>query len=305
MAEKHSTRQTSDPFIRRHRTFFVGLFAIIPIVVIPGLLLYTLAKSEVLQGWCRLHVLYDQSYGLGNGNQVTISGMSIGHVTSIALVREGCINVTFKINRRYRQFVRKDTRALLQQKNLVVGDWEIQLTGGSKNAPVVNDRDTLTPGYGLRIDKLTEQVTGMIGQIDSVIRRIAAGKGAVGKLLSEDTVVNQTSAILRNVNMVAVQSSKVMKQVDSLMGTINTVGVSSIVLVDSLKIVMAGVQKALSDAQVIMGNVKDVSTHFGPMVDQIQDNLDQAEVMMRGLQKNWLIRKMTGKPEDKMLKNNP
>jgi phospholipid/cholesterol/gamma-HCH transport system substrate-binding protein len=267
--------------------------------------LYTLAKSEVFQSWCRLHVLYDQIYDLGKGNQVTISGMAIGHVTRIAIVREGCIDVTFKIERRYRPFVKKDTRALLQQKNLIVGDWEIQLTGGTESAPVANDNDTLKPEYSLRIDKLTGQVTGMIGQIDSIIRRIASGKGSVGKLLNEDTVITQTSTILRNVNMVTVQSSKIMKQVDSLMGTINTVGASSIVLVDSLKTVMSGVQKALSDAQVIMGNVKDVSAHFGPMVDQIQDNLDQAEVMMRGLQKNWLIRQMTGKPEDRMLKNEP
>lgn len=132
MAEKHSTRQTSDPFIRRHRTFFVGLFAIIPIVVIPGLLLYTLAKSEVLQGWCRLHVLYDQSYGLGNGNQVTISGMSIGHVTSIALVREGCINVTFKINRRYRQFVRKDTGLCSSRKTSLSATGRYSLPAAQK-----------------------------------------------------------------------------------------------------------------------------------------------------------------------------
>jgi phospholipid/cholesterol/gamma-HCH transport system substrate-binding protein len=305
MAEKDSTRKISDSFVRRHRTFFVGLFVLIPVVLIPALLLYTLAKSELLQGWCRFHVFYDRSYGLGKGSQVTISGMSIGHVTRIALVREGCIDVTFKINRRYRPFVKKDTRALIQQKSLVVGDWEIQLTGGSKEAYTANENDTLAAEYSLRIDKLTEQVTGMIGQIDSIIRRIAAGKGTVGKLLSEDTVITQTSAILQNVKGITVQSSKIMKQVDSLFGTINTVGASGVVLVDSLKTVMAGVQKTLADAQVIMGNVKDVSAHFGPMVEQVQDNLDQAEVMMRGLQKNWLIRKMTGKPDDKMLKNEP
>lgn len=305
MADANSTRQISDSFVRRHRTFFVGLFILIPLVVIPTLLLYTLMKAEVFRSWCRLHTVYDQSYSLGKSSQVLLSGMRIGYVTGVTLVSDGSVDVAFKIERRYRPFIRKDSRALIRQKNLVVGDWEILIAGGTKDAPEVADDDTLAPEYSLSIDKLTAQITGMIGQMDSIIRRIAAGKGAVGKLLSEDTVISQTSDILRNVNGITVQSANIMKQVDSMFRTVNSVGASSVELVDSLKTVMAGIQKTLGDAQSVMANARDASEHFGPMIDQIQGNLDNAEVMMRGLQKNWLIRKMTGKPEDNMLKNEP
>ena len=305
MADTNSTRQISDSFVRRHRTFFVGIFILIPLVVIPTLLLYTLMKSEVFRSWCRLHAAYDQSYSLTKGSQVLLSGLLIGHVTGVTLVREGSVDVAFKIERRYRPFIKKDSRALIRQKNLVVGDWEIQITGGTKGAPVVDEGDTLAAEYSLNIDKLTAQITGMIGQMDSIIRRIAAGKGAVGKLLSEDTVINQTSDILRNVNGITLQSANIMKQVDSMFRTVNAVGASSVGLVDSLKMVMAGVQKTLADAEAVMANAKDASEHFSPIIEQIQGNLDNAEVMMRGLQKNWLIRRMAGKPEDNMLKNEP
>jgi phospholipid/cholesterol/gamma-HCH transport system substrate-binding protein len=304
MAEKHSTRQTGDPFIRRHRTFFVGLFVIVPLLLIPGLLVYTLAKSEVFQGWTRLHVKYDQSYGLGKGNQVTISGMSIGYVNRMSLVREGCIDVGFKINRRYRPVVKKDTRALLRQKSLM-GDWEIRLTGGSDSVPAVNDNDTLVPDYSLGLDQLTGQATDMIGRIDTIVRQIAAGKGAIGKILIEDSLVTQVQSILQNVNRITGRSSGMMKQVDTLLASLNTIGASSVTMVDSIKTVMNGVQKAMADAQVIVGNVKGASGNFNPMINQVQSNLDQAEIMMRGLQKNWLIQKLTGKPEDRMLKNDP
>ncbi|MBN2189121.1 MAG: MCE family protein [Chitinispirillaceae bacterium] len=305
MIDRHSTQHISDSFVRRHRTFFAGLFVLLPLILIPGLLIYTLAKAEVFQGWCRLHVFYDRSYGLARGSQVAISGMSIGHVNRIGLVREGCVDVILKVNRRYRPFIKKDTRALLQQKNLVVGDWEIQLTGGTQGAPEVNDNDTLIAGYSLRADMLMEQVTGMVVQIDSIVRKIASGKGTLGRLLSEDSVISQTSAILQNVSGITEQSSNVMKQVDSMFKTVNAVGASSVTLVDSLKTVMSGVQKALADAQAVMANAKGASEHLGPMVNQIQVNLDQAEIMMRGLQKNWLIRKMTGKSDDRMLADEP
>jgi ABC-type transporter Mla subunit MlaD len=297
--------QTHDPFIRRYRTFFVGVFVLAPLIVVPGLLAYTLMKSELLQGWCRLNVLYDQSYGLGRGSVVTISGMAIGHVTRLTLVREGCIKVTFKIRRRYRQFVCKDTRALLQQKNLVVGDWEIRLTGGTPGTGAVNDNDTLMPEYSVRIERLTEQVMRMIGQVDTIIRRIASGKGAIGRLLGEDSLITQTQEILRNVKAVTARSSGTMRQVDSLLVSLNAVGTSSVTLVDSIKNVMSGVQRALVDARTIIGDVKGASGDVGPMIHRVQDDLDEAEIMMRGLQKNWLFRKLSGTPDDRMLKNDP
>jgi phospholipid/cholesterol/gamma-HCH transport system substrate-binding protein len=305
MTNKPGPSATADGFIRRHRNFFVGLFVLIPLAVIPLLLGYTLVKSEFFQEWRRLHVFYDQTYGIGKGNQVTISGMPIGHVTGVALVREGCIDVTFQIKKEFISFVKKDSRALLRQKNMVVGDWEIQVTGGTAASPAVKENDTLVPEYSMRIDKIAEQIAGMVAQVDTIVRQIAAGRGAVGKLLGDDALVTQTEGLLRNVNTIAVKSIAMMGRVDSLLANVGTVGAASVSLVDTIKTMMNGVRKTLDDAQVIVGNVKDVSKQFAPMVDQVQASLDQAETMMRGLQKNWLIRKAVGTPKDEMLKSDP
>ncbi|MBN2036340.1 MAG: MCE family protein [Chitinispirillaceae bacterium] len=301
----HTVRHTRDSFVRRHRSFFVGLFVLIPLLVIPALLSYTLIKSQLFKQWVRFHALYDQNMGLAKGNNVSISGMAIGHVDGVTLVREGCIDVTFKVDPTYRDFIRKDTRAMLNQKNLVVGDWEVQLTGGSDSAGIAHDGDTLEGDYSFRIDRMTGQIAGMVEQVDLIIRQIAGGKGNLGRLLAEDTLINQVQTIVGNVNAITLKSTRMMAQVDSLLGTLNRTGVLGATLVDSVTIMLATVQKALGDATVIMDNVKKVSGDFAPMMDQVQDNLNQAEVMMRGLQKNWLVRQAVGKPEDKMLKDEP
>ena len=123
-------RTVSVPFVRRHRTFFAGLFLVIPMVLIPVLLVYTLMKAEFMQKWCRLYTFSENSYGLTRGSPVTISGMTVGHVREVRLVREGVIGIRFKIRDSYRPLVRRDTHARFQQKNIVVGDWTIELTGG-------------------------------------------------------------------------------------------------------------------------------------------------------------------------------
>ncbi|MBN1130827.1 MAG: MCE family protein [Chitinispirillaceae bacterium] len=300
-----AVHQPRESFVRRHRTFFVGLFVIIPLLTILALLSYTLVTSNLFKPWLRFHAFYDQNLGLAKGNSVSISGMAIGHVDGVTLVREGCIGVTFKVDPAYRSFVKKDVKAVLSQKNLVVGDWEIQLTGGTDSAGLAENGDTLAGGYSFRIDKMTGQIAGMVEQVELIIRGIAEGKGNLGRLLNEDSLVRQVQGIMTNVNGITVQSTRMMKQVDLLLATLNKAGATGAGLADSVATLMTTVQKSLGDASVIMENVKDLSGNFAPMLGQVQDNLDQAETMMRGLQKNWLVRQAVGKPEDKMLKEEP
>ena len=306
MTKKMSViNQSRDSFIRRNRSFFVGLFVLIPLLAIPALLSYSLMESELFKQWLKFHVFYDRNLGFAKGNSVSISGMSIGHIGDVALVKEGRIDVTFKVDPKYGNFIRKDTKAMLNQKNLVVGDWEIQLAGGSDSAQIAQNGDTLAGDYAFRIDKMTAQIAGMVDQVDSIIRQIAGGKGNLGRLLADDTLISQVQLIVRNVNGITMQSTRVMRQVDSLLGTLNKAGTTGAGLADSVATLMTSVQKSLGDAAVIMENMKNLSGNFSPMLNQVQDNLDQAEVMMRGLQKNWLVRQAVGKPEDRILKEAP
>jgi phospholipid/cholesterol/gamma-HCH transport system substrate-binding protein len=298
-------KQTRESFIRRNRTFVVGLFVVIPLLALPALLSYSLMKSDLFKQWLQFHVFYNQNLGFSKGNSVSISGMSIGHIGGVTLVKEGCIDVMFKVDPKYRNFIRKDTKAMLNQKNLVVGDWEIQLTGGGDSTGIAENGDTLIGDYTFRIDKLTGQVAGMVNQVDSVIRQIAGGKGNIGRLLLEDTLFLQVQRIVSNVNGITVQSTRMMRQVDSLLGSLNKTGMVGAGVADSVAVLMTTVQKSLGDAAVIMENVKNISGNFAPMLNQVQDNLDQAEVMMRGLRKNWLVRQAVGNVEDRMLKEAP
>ncbi|MCU0609860.1 MAG: MlaD family protein [Chitinispirillaceae bacterium] len=309
MNEKKPPAVSRESFIRRHRTFFVGIFVLVPIVLIPGLLFYTLMKSEVFKQWSRFHVVYDQGYGLTKGNAVTVSGMNIGYVERVALVREGIVVVRFKIDREYHHFVRSDTRALLKQKNLVVGDWEIQLTGGSDTAGYAAEGDTLESVYSLRIDKLTEQVMGMVNKVQGIIDTIAAGKGNVGRVLMGDSLVDGVQTILANVNRITLQSAVMLRRADTLLVSVSQAGASGAAIADSVRglmtnvrTMMISVQGIVDSSAIIVNNVKSVSGELGPFMVQVQDNLDQVESMMRGLQNNWLVRRAIGENDDPMLK---
>lgn len=311
MATKQAGTTSGESFVRRHRNFVVGLFVVVPLVVVPVLCVYTLMKLELWQKWERLYVVYDQSYGLSSSNAVTISGMNIGHVGMVTLEGKNKTVVMLKINPGYMPLIKKDARAQLAQKNLV-GDWVISLKGGSDEARSVEDGDTLVPEYSLRLDVLAEQVAGMITNVDSIIRQVVTGKGSIGKLLKEDSLVRQVEGILRNANTLTVQAETMMRKADALINNLDKIGTSGvtlassgITLVDSVQTLLSTVRKTLKDAPVIMENVKDASGEITPLIHQVRNELEDADAMMRGLQKNWLFQKVEGKPVDKMLKDAP
>ncbi len=298
-------RTASVPFIRRHRTFFAGLFLVIPLVLIPVLLVYTLMKAEFMQKWCHLYTFSESSYGLTRGSPVTISGMTVGHVREVLLINEGVIGIRFKIRESYRSLVHRDTRARFQQKNIVVGDWTIELTGGTPSVPVVAENDTLRSEAPLRLDRTINQVTAMVTSLETMINGILAGKGSVGRLLTEDTLIESVNRITGTVEEVLNNVQTTLSGADTLIGELTTVGRSGGNFIDSLSFVTERIRTVLADAVTVLGNLRGASGEVAPLITDVRSDLDEAERMLQTLQQSWLYRKIAGKRDDPLLKEGP
>ncbi|MFP4012885.1 MAG: MlaD family protein [Chitinispirillaceae bacterium] len=311
MEQKKRTAVSSEPLIRRHRNFFVGAFILIPLLAIPVLLVYTILKNDGLQKWCTLHVIYENSLGLKNGNQVTISGTAIGHVRKVELIREREVCVHFRIRGRYNHLVRKDTRAQLKQKGFV-GDWEIELTGGSELSSMAKEGDTLVGEDPVRLDKTIESAAGMIGEISQLVKTVRNGEGTVGKLLTEDSLYHyakeigeNTVGISRNTKGMTNDMRGTLRRTDSLILALRDMSVEGKTFVDTLFTVIATLKSSLEETKSIVANIRTVSDDAPGMVDRLQENIAEAEIMMRALQKNWLLRKTLGEQPDPLLKDLP
>lgn len=311
MEQKKRTVISSEPLIRRHRNFFVGVFILIPLITIPVLLVYTVLKSDGLQKWCTLHVIYENSLGLKNGNQVTISGTAIGHVREVELIREREVCVRFRIKGRYNHLVKKDTRAQLKQKGFV-GDWEIELTGGSKLSPLAEDGDTLSGENPVKLDKTIETATGMLEELFELVKTVRKGEGTVGKLLTEDSLYLYAKSIGANTVGVTRSAERMtndirgtLRRTDSLILALKEVSVDGKTFVDTLFTVIATLKGSLEETKSIVANIRTVSDDAPEMVDRLQENIAEAEIMMRALQRNWLLRKTMGEQPDPLLKDLP
>ena len=300
-----ATQASPVPFVRRHRNFFAGIFLLIPFIVIPVLLVYTLMKAEFMQGWCRLNVVSENSYGLTKGSPVTISGMTIGYVQEVVLIREGAVGVRFKIKREYQPLIRKDTRALFQQKNIMVGDWIIALTGGTPDTAVVVENDTLRSIAPIRLDRTITQITSMVTLVETMLTGILEGKGTVGRLLTEDSLVELAYGIGDDVERLLRSAQTSLRGTDTLIGELTSLGRSGGGFIDSLTLVMQRVHTSLDDAGAILKNLRGASDDVGPMLREVRDDIAEAERIMKTLRQSWIYRQLAGPGEDPLLKEGP
>lgn len=292
-------------FLRRHRTFFVGLFLIIPALTIVSLLFYRLMKLDFLHGWITLHAMYNNSCGLTKGNQVTVSGMSIGHINQIDLEREGRVWVQFRIKGQFQHLIRKNTIALLKQKNIMVGDWNIELTGGTEEISMVKNGDTLNSELPVQIEKTINQFTGMISAIDQGVRKVLAGEGTVGKLLTQDSLANLIYLTGQNVNGLTIQSAKILNRSDTFVTNLVDISRAANQITDSVKVISAKVSTVIDSVEKILMDVKMASGEVPPLLNQLRIDISEADIMMKSVQNSWLM-KMLSRPQiDPMLKENP
>jgi phospholipid/cholesterol/gamma-HCH transport system substrate-binding protein len=311
MENKQKAAAHTESFVRRHRPFFVGLFIFIPVIAMPALLVFAILKDDRFQKWDTLYVVCENSQGLKNGSNVTMSGNTIGYVKGVDLIKEREVCVRFDIRGEYSRLVKKDTRARLKQRGFV-GDWEVELTGGGATAPEADDGDTLKSEKTPTVDGIIEMAIGMIdsatallNEFTAMARDINAGDGTVGRLLKDDTLYRHMRQIGLNaigftsdLRKVAAGAQGTLGKTDSLLLTFTGVGASvgagGTAFVDSLISLVAAANKSFDDIGQILKDIKAVSNDAPELMNQLKEDIEEAEMMIRALQSNWLFKKAAG-----------
>jgi phospholipid/cholesterol/gamma-HCH transport system substrate-binding protein len=180
----------------------VGLTVLAASITLGVLIFLMSGTGGIFTTKITLKSYFDNANGLRVGAPVRLAGVDIGNVTRIRVIEDSAkqltpVEVTMKVNTKYRFDLRKDSLTLLSTAG-VLGETYIDIDSSQAKGPQVRDGDALlsrdVPDFSdmVRSGQGTLQnMDALLKRLDRIVAFVESGQGSVGKLLYDPTLYNR------------------------------------------------------------------------------------------------------------------
>jgi phospholipid/cholesterol/gamma-HCH transport system substrate-binding protein len=150
-----------------------------------------------------LRSYFDNAGGLREGAPVRLAGVDIGNVTRVKIVNGKPmtpVEVTMKVNTKYKFNLRKDSVTLLSTAG-ILGETYVDVDSATAKGPEAADGDTLAARNQPDIQDVVRASQGTLQNMDALLKRvdrimsfIESGQGSIGKVIYDPALYNQLNA---------------------------------------------------------------------------------------------------------------
>jgi phospholipid/cholesterol/gamma-HCH transport system substrate-binding protein len=162
----------------------IGVLTIVAIVI-AAVLIFTLTGAKGFF-WQRypLKTRFPNVAGLAKGSPVRVAGVEVGSVTDVAFA-DAQVDVTFEVKKDVRSRITDKSIATLGSVSLL-GESSVDITPATTGTPVP-DYGYVTPGRAKgSFADVSEQVATGVDEITGLVKDVRAGRGTVGKLVTDE-----------------------------------------------------------------------------------------------------------------------
>ena len=178
-----------------------GLIAVFAIVM-AGLLIFAVGGSGGFF-WQNypLKVRFPNVAGLMSGSPVRVAGVEVGSVTDVELVTGGA-EVSFTVLEKLRPIITDRSNATIGSISLL-GEGAVDIAAGPGGTPIEDWGYVPTGAAAPTIAELTAQAGTGIADVTKLIADLRAGKGTIGKFLTDESVYRDFDNLLGAAERVA------------------------------------------------------------------------------------------------------
>ena len=205
---------------------------------------------------------------LQKGNNVWFSGVKVGTIRKVSLKENGQVEVEIDIENVSVKFIPKDVKAKLGSDGLI-GNKIIEIYGGTPGGEKIAEGDVIGSDKLLSTDammntlsKNNDNILAITNDFKLITGRIAAGKGSIGKLLTDETMVDQLTATSNILKRATENLEKLSSNVSAYTAKLNDKGslandlVTDTVIFSKLRATLAQLQNVADSSQVVISNLK-------------------------------------------------
>jgi len=154
-------------------------------IVIAAVLIFSLTGTKGFS-WQRytLKTRFPNVAGLAKGSPVRVAGVEVGTVTGIEFAGEQ-VDVIFEVKKDLRPRITDKSVASLGSVSLL-GESAVDITPSTSGTSIPDDGYVPTGRAKGSLSDVSEQATAGIEEITALVKDIRAGRGTVGKLMTDD-----------------------------------------------------------------------------------------------------------------------
>lgn len=253
------------------RAIIVGIFIFIGLAIFIIAVLTLGTQKKTFEKTMSIKALFDNVNGLQKGNNIWYSGVKIGTIKKVMLTGNSMVEVTMNIEEQSSKFIRKDALAKISSDGLI-GNKIIVIYGGSPQSPAIQ------PGDVLAIEKLlnTEEMMKTLSKNNDnlleitngfklVSQRMVDGKGTIGKLLTDEALINNLDATINTLRKTSINLEKFSTSMSSYTAQLHTKGtlandlVTDTIVFSSLRSTAVQLKKVSETSNNIVSDLKQAS----------------------------------------------
>jgi phospholipid/cholesterol/gamma-HCH transport system substrate-binding protein len=179
----------------------IGVLTLIAIVIAAGVIFLLSGEGGFFWQRYALKARFPNAGGLKSGAPVRLAGVEVGSVTAIEFAGDR-VDITFELSKDMRPRVTDQSVAIIGSVSLL-GESALDIKAATAGTPIPDwgyVKTGRTPG---QLADVSEQANQGLIQATELLRDIRTGKGSLGKLVTDDTLYRETTALLEAAKAVA------------------------------------------------------------------------------------------------------
>lgn len=183
----------------------VGITVLVASITLAVLILLMSGTGGIFTAKIVLRSYFDNAGGLRQGAPVRLQGVDIGNVVKIRVVGDPArkltpVEVTMKVNTRFRSNLRKDSVTTLATAG-VLGETYVDIDSSQARGLEAVNGDVLPTRETPQLEDVVRASQGTLQNLDALVRRldrivafVESGQGSIGNLIYDATLYNRLNA---------------------------------------------------------------------------------------------------------------
>jgi phospholipid/cholesterol/gamma-HCH transport system substrate-binding protein len=294
-----------DRFKFRRVNEITGTFVLVVVALLIVIVVWTGRSQRWFKSNVPLQIRLPEAgaAGIRQGSEVYFLGTLVGSVSDVVVDETGRMEAQARIRRDFFRFVRVDSSAVVKKKFGVAGDSFFEISRGDgrslseKNASIVcteqfqsalesaieevhhealgvlkktgEGLDAWTK-LGTKLGETQQHLDQLSIRLENMAANIDAGKGSVGKLITDDALADEAQKLL-------VRANETMSELQDVMTNLN--------------LVAQNVQNGTTRLPEITDAVANEAKDLPGLVLQTKSSMTELERLIEAMQKSWFLRK--------------